>query len=224
VSAKDLVGTTSPITTDGALQGKIAGANIQSNGSMPGGGFNVQLRGVSTLGSSASQPLFIIDGIYVDNSQFSNGRSQANKATGGSAASSQDNNANRLADLNPDDIENIEILKGASAAAIYGTRANAGVVIITTKRGKGGKTQVNFGQDIGFSKALSFYGGADWTEEKLTNYFNPADIPLLQAAKANGTYTDWEREVYGETGVIKNSRLSVAGGDQKTKFYINGSI
>ncbi len=224
VSAKDLVGTTSPITTDGALQGKIAGANIQSNGSMPGGGFNVQLRGVSTLGSSASQPLFIIDGIYVDNSQFSNGRSQANKATGGSAASSQDNNANRLADLNPDDIENIEILKGASAAAIYGTRANAGVVIITTKRGKGGKTQVNFGQDIGFSKALSFYGGADWTEEKLTTYFSPDDIPLLRAAKANGTYTDWEREVYGETGVIKNSRLSVAGGDQKTKFYINGSI
>lgn len=224
VSAKDLVGTTAPVTTDGALQGKIAGANIQSNGSMPGGGFNMQLRGVSTLGSSASQPLFIVDGVYVDNSQNSNGRSQANKATGGSSASPQDNNANRLADINPDDIENIEILKGASAAAIYGTRANAGVVIITTKRGKGGRTQVNFGQDLGFSKALSYFGGADWTEEKLTDYFQPGHIAALQAAKANGTYTDWEKEVYGETGKISNTRLSIKGGDAKTKFYINGSL
>ena len=61
ISARELVGTTSPVTTDGALQGKLAGANIQSNGSMPGGGFNVQFRGVSTLGASASQPLFIVD-------------------------------------------------------------------------------------------------------------------------------------------------------------------
>ncbi len=224
ISAKDLVGTTSPVTTDGAFQGKIAGANIQSNGSMPGGGFNMQFRGVSTLGASASQPLFIVDGVYIDNSQNSNGRSQANKATGGSAASAQDNNANRLADLNPDDIENIEILKGASAAAIYGTRANAGVVIITTKRGKGGKTKINFGQDLGASSALSFYGGADWTDQKLTDWFSASDIPLLQASKANGTYRDWEKEIFGGTGSIKNSRLSISGGDQKTKFYVNGSI
>lgn len=224
ISAKDLVGTTSPVTTDGAFQGKVAGANIQSNGSMPGGGFNMQFRGVSTLGASASQPLFIVDGVYIDNSQNSNGRSQANKATGGSAASAQDNNANRLADLNPDDIENIEILKGASAAAIYGTRANAGVVIITTKRGKGGKTKVSLGQDIGASSALSFYGGADWTPQKLTDWFNASDITALNNAKANGTYRDWEKEVFGGTGTIQNTRLSLTGGDQKTKFYINGSI
>ncbi len=224
VSARELVGTTSPVTTDGALQGKIAGANIVANGSMPGGGFNMQFRGVSTLGASASQPLFIVDGVYIDNSQNSNGRSQANKATGGSSASAQDNNTNRLADINPDDIENIEVLKGASAAAIYGTRANAGVVIITTKRGKGGKTKINFGQDFGFSKALAFYGGADWTEEKLTKFFNEDEIPALRTARANGTYTDWERVVFGETGQIRNTRLSIAGGDEKTKFYVNGSM
>ncbi|MCU0390912.1 MAG: SusC/RagA family TonB-linked outer membrane protein [Thermoflexibacter sp.] len=224
ISAKELVGTTTPVTTDGALQGKIAGANIVSNGSMPGGGFNMQFRGLSTLGSSASQPLIIVDGVYIDNSQNSNGRSQANKATGGSAASTQDNNANRLADINPDDIENIEVLKGASAAAIYGTRANAGVVIITTKRGKGGKTKVSFGQDIGFSKALSFYGGADWTEQKLTEYFSADEIPALRSARQNGTYTNWERVVFGETGQIRNTRLSIMGGDEKTKFYINGSM
>lgn len=224
LDAKDLTGATSPVTTDGALQGKIAGANIVSNSSVPGGGFNLQFRGVSTLGASASQPLFIVDGVYIDNGQYGNGRSAANKAAAGSAASPQDNNANRLADLNPDDIESVEVLKGSSAAAIYGTRANAGVVIITTKRGKGGKTTVSFGQDLGFSKALSYFGGADWTEQKVTEYFSAADVPRLQAAKANGTYTDYEREIYGGTGAIKNSRLGITGGNEKTKFYVNGSI
>lgn len=224
LSAKTLTGTTTPVTTDGAFQGKLAGANIQANGSLPGGGFNVQLRGISTLGSSASQPLYIVDGVYIDNGQYSNGRSDANKAGAGSSTASQDNNGNRLADLNPDDIESMEVLKGSSAAAIYGTRANAGVVIITTKRGKGGRTNVSFGQDLGIANAYSYYGGADWTEQKLTDYFSPDDIPLLQAAKKNGTYTDWERVVYGETGQIKNTRLSVTGGTEKTKFYVNGSI
>lgn len=224
LDSKALTGTTSPVTTDGAFQGKIAGANIVSNGSVPGGGFNLQFRGVSTLGASASQPLFIVDGVYIDNGQYSNGRSAANKAAAGSSASSQDNNANRLADLNPDDIESIEVLKGSSAAAIYGTRANAGVVIINTKRGKGGKTTISFGQDLGISKALSFYGGADWTEQKLTDYFTPSEIPLLKAAKANGTYTDWEREIYGGTGSIKNTRLGIAGGNEKTKFYVNAGL
>lgn len=223
LSAKTLTGTALPVTADGAMQGKLAGANIQSNGSLPGGGFNVQLRGVSTLGSSASQPLYIVDGVYIDNGQYSTGRSDANKAGAGSSTASQDNNANRLADLNPDDIENMEVLKGSSAAAIYGTRANAGVVIITTKRGKGGRTNVSFGQDLGISKAYSYFGGADWTADKLTNYFSEDDIPKLQAAKQNGTYTDWEKVVYGETGSIKNTHLSVAGGNEKTRFYVNGS-
>ena len=116
LSAKTLTGTTLPVTADGAMQGKLAGANIQSNGSLPGGGFNVQLRGVSTLGSSASQPLYIVDGVYIDNGQYSTGRSEANKAGTGSSTASQDNNANRLADLNPDDIESMEVLKGSSAS------------------------------------------------------------------------------------------------------------
>ncbi|KAB7732141.1 SusC/RagA family TonB-linked outer membrane protein [Rudanella paleaurantiibacter] len=224
LDSKALTGTTTPTTTDGAFQGKIAGANIVANSSVPGGGFNLQFRGVSTLGASASQPLFIVDGVYIDNGQYSNGRSAANKAAAGSAASTQDNNANRLADLNPDDIETVEVLKGSSAAAIYGTRANAGVVIITTKRGKGGKTTVSFGQDVGISKAMSFYGGADWTEEKLTNYFDKSEIPLLREAKANGTYTDWERVVFGGTGQITNTRLGITGGNERTKFYVNGSM
>ncbi|MCP9764574.1 SusC/RagA family TonB-linked outer membrane protein [Lacihabitans soyangensis] len=221
LSSKDLTGTTTPVTTDGAIQGKLAGANIVANGSMPGGGFNMQFRGVSTLGSSASQPLFIVDGVYIDNSQNSNGRSQANKAVGGSAASAQDNNANRLADLNPDDIESIEVLKGASAAAIYGTRANAGVVIITTKRGKGGKTKVSFGQDLGVANAYAYYGGAAWTADKAKAINGDAGLAAFNAAA--GKYTNWEKEIFGSTGQIKNSRLSLTGGNDKTSFYVNGS-
>lgn len=218
LSAKDLVGSTTPITTDGAMQGKLAGANIMSNGSMPGGGFNMQFRGISTLGSSASQPLIIVDGVFIDNSQNSNGRSQANKAVGGSAASAQDNNANRLADLNPDDIEKIEVLKGASAAAIYGTGANAGVVLITTKKGKGGKTKINFGQDLGVANAYAFYGGASWDAKKAADFGYAS-----QFAAANGKFTNWEQVVFGETGNIKNTRLSFTGGNDKTSFFVNAS-
>ena len=230
VSASQLLGTTTPVTTDGALYGKMTGVNIQANGSVPGGGFSMQMRGVSTLGASASQPLFIIDGVYIDNDQYSNGRSAGNKATGGSSNSTQDNNANRLADINPDDIENIEVLKGASAAAIYGTRANAGVVIITTKRGKGGKSKISFGQDIGFSQAWRLYGGAEWNEQKITDYFSSnateaaQNVAEFRAAKTSGKYYDYEKELFGGTGVIKNTRLSITGGDEKTKFYINGSL
>jgi TonB-linked SusC/RagA family outer membrane protein len=224
VSASQLTGTTTPITTDGALYGKLAGVTIQQNTSMPGGGFNVQLRGVSTLGASGSQPLFIVDGVYIDNSQAANGRGVANKATSGSNSDAQDNNPNRLADLNPDDIESMEVLKGASAAAIYGTRANAGVVIITTKRGKGGKTKVSFGQDIGFSEAQRFFGGAEWDEKKITDWFNADDIPAFKAAKASGKYYDYEKELYGEKGAIRNTHLSLTGGDDRTKFYVNGSF
>lgn len=224
VSATQITGTTTPITVDGALNGKLAGVTIQQNTSMPGGGFNVQLRGVSTLGASGSQPLFIVDGVYIDNSQAANGRGIANKATSGSNSDSQDNNPNRLADLNPDDIESMEVLKGASAAAIYGTRANAGVVIITTKRGKGGKTKITFGQDIGYSEALKFFGGATWDEKKITDWFNADDVSAFKAAKASGKYYDYEKELYGEKGIIRNTRLSLTGGDEKTKFYINGSL
>jgi TonB-linked SusC/RagA family outer membrane protein len=222
LSAKDLTGATTPITADGAIQGKLAGANIMANGSMPGGGFNMQFRGVSTLGASGSQPIIVVDGVYIDNSQNSVGRSQANKATGGSAASAQDNNANRLADLNPDDIERIEILKGASAAAIYGTGANAGVVIITTKKGKGGKTKVSFGQDFGQNSAYAFYGGSSWDEAKVKEFYGDAGVASFKSV--NGKLTDYEKEIFGNKGLITNSRLSFVGGNDKTSFYVNGSL
>jgi len=136
ISAEDIAGKNDPQTIDNALRGKVPGVEINAYSGAPGGGFNVQMRGVSTLGAGGSQPLYIIDGVYVNNESLSTGRS----AVSGAGGNSQDNTANRLADINPEDIESIEILKGPSAAAIYGQRANAGVVIISTKQGIAGET------------------------------------------------------------------------------------
>ena len=129
VTAEELTGKTRQQTLDGALFGKVPGVQMSSNSGAPGGGISMQLRGVSTLGAGSSQPLFIIDGVYVDNSVIRTGRTQVNGASGGQNAATQDDASNRIADLNPQDIEKIEVLKGPSAAAIYGTRANAGLLL-----------------------------------------------------------------------------------------------
>ena len=125
-------------TVDQALQGKVAGANIQSNSGAPGGGLQLRLRGVSTINGSAA-PLYVVDGVIISDVAIASGVYAVTGSAGGSNPSAtQDNQVNRIADLNPNDIESIEVLKGASAAAIYGSKATNGVVIITTKRGKAG--------------------------------------------------------------------------------------
>lgn len=223
VSAKELTGTTTIQTTDGALYGKVVGANIRSSGGAPGGGMSIQLRGISSL-VGASQPLIILDGVYINNASQRTGRATLT----GAGASNQDDGANRLADLNPADIENIEILKGPSAAAIYGTRANAGVVIITTKRGAAGKTKISFSQDIGFANPLRLLGVDDWNEEKINTFFpvarRPIELERYRAAVQSGTFVDYEDFFYNNKAVLSNTRLSLTGGTEKTKFYISGNV
>lgn len=223
VSARDLTGTTTIQTTDGALYGKVAGATIRSNGGAPGGGISIQLRGISSL-TGASQPLIIVDGVYINNSSQRTGRASVSGAGG----SNQDDGANRLADLNPADIENIEILKGPSAAAIYGTRANAGVIIITTKRGAEGRTNVSLSQDIGFAKPLRLLGVDDWSEEKINFFFpaarRPIELERFRAAQASNTFIDYEDYFYNNQATLLNTRLNVSGGNEKTKFFISGNL
>ena len=136
VSGRELVGQTRSVTLDAALQGKLSGAVISSTGGGPGGGISVQLRGPSSIIGS-SEPLYIIDGVYANNEAYDNGRS-SNAFNQAGTLGQQSNTTNRISDINPDDIENVEVLKGSSAAAIYGARANAGVILITTKRGRAG--------------------------------------------------------------------------------------
>lgn len=224
ISGAELTDRTTPQTLDGALSGRLAGVNISTNSGAPGGGINVQLRGISTLGAGSSQPLYIVDGVYIDNSSIRTGRSQVSGATGGASSATQDGAANRIADLNPEDIERIEVLKGPSAAAIYGTRANAGVVIITTKRGEAGQTRISLTQDIGFAQGQNFVGFDDWDEAKIDAYYggDPDELAALREAQAEGRVTDWEEYLYGETPLLSNTQLSVSGGSTSTQFYVAG--
>ncbi|MDH4058017.1 MAG: carboxypeptidase-like regulatory domain-containing protein, partial [Cyclobacteriaceae bacterium] len=233
VNAEELMGATNPQTLDNALYGKVTGVSMNSNSGAPGGGVSVNLRGISTLGAGSSQPLYIIDGVYMNNTAVRNGRTDASGAGSGSSTSNQDDAANRLADLNPDDVERVEVLKGPSAAAIYGTRANAGVIIITTKKGKKGQTNVSFSQDLGSAKAQNVNFYEPWTEEKITFYNTnytgdvagiPGQISALNQAISEGRNFDLEEEMYGETAFLTNTQLSVSGGGEKTGFFISGGL
>lgn len=230
ISADQITGNSQPETIDNALQGKLPGVQITSFSGAPGGGFNVQLRGVSTLGAGGSQPLFIIDGVYVNNEQLTTGRSSVSGAGG----TSQDDVANRLADINPDDIASMEILKGASAAAIYGQRANAGVIIINTKNGVAGRTQISVKQEVGFSNPLKLLGSTDWTANRIDKQWDdgtPAgsakaslEKSRLSAAEAAGDVIDLENYIYGNTGFTNNTQISVSGGNEKTRFFVSGGL
>jgi TonB-linked SusC/RagA family outer membrane protein len=223
ISARELTGTTPPQTVDKALYGKVPGANIRSNSGAPGGGISVQLRGISSL-QGASQPLYIIDGVYLNNSVIRTGRATLTAAGG----AGEDDASNRVSDLNPDDIESIEILKGSSASAIYGTRANAGVIIINTKKGKAGKTRISFSQDVGFSEIQKYVGSAPWDETKIKAFFPQSsqalELQRYHDAVATGGITDFEKLLYGEKPLITNSNLSISGGNEKTRFYVSGDL
>jgi TonB-linked SusC/RagA family outer membrane protein len=234
LSGDDLMGTTKPATLDGAMSGKLVGANIQSNSGAPGGGMSVKLRGLSSL-TLSSEPLYVIDGIIVDNSQFATGAGTKafNGAVSTANAGSQDQATNRISDINPADIESIDVLKGPSASAVYGTRANAGVIVIQTKRGKAGKTKISLSQDFGQVTAANLLKSEGWTPAKMTEYFNfngsayangPTTLAagLAELAASNGKSIDYDKEFFGETAQLSNTNLSISGGNDKTKYYVAG--
>src|SRR4029078_11592097 len=147
----------SSATVDAAMQGKLAGANLQFNSGAPGGGARLRLRGISTINGQSS-PLYVIDGVIVSNVAVPSGANAITGAAAGGNASNQDNPVNRIADITPNDIETVEVLKGASAAALYGSKAANGVVIITTKRGRNGENKVEVTQRLGFSQVSNHLG------------------------------------------------------------------
>lgn len=174
VTAKQLTGGAAPVSVGVALAGKVPGVKLNSWSGAPGGGINFEIRGISTLGAGSSQPLIILDGVYLNNGISETGRGSV---TG--SVSSEDNAANRLSDLDPDDIASIQILKGPAAAAIYGQRANAGVVIIKTKSGQAGEDHVSINQSIGFDEAARFLGRAKWNKKRIIAQWDNPKKPGL---------------------------------------------
>ena len=209
-----------------ALQGKTAGAQIIQNSGDPGGGISVRLRGISSVNSS-SEPLYIVDGVIVNNAT-----TRVTNTSGNYDGSNFVGNIgqNRLADINPADIERIEVLNGAAAAAIYGSRANAGVVQIFTKRGASGAPVVSFSTNImvndlrkkvGVNNAPVKFGGSPdvFTQDIITTVGTPAALVTTTSPVQRYDYQDY----IFHTGLGTDNNASVSGGTDKTKYYVSGS-
>ena len=218
VSGED-VSIVSAQSLEHALQGKVPGAMIQANSGAPGGGVQVRMRGVTSI-NAASEPLYVVDGVVVSNVAIPSNQNAVTRAAGGSnPALTQDAQVNRIADINPHDIENIEVLKGASAAAIYGSRASNGVVIITTRRGRPGAPQVNVTQRVGFHKISNTLGSRTFNsaaEAEAASYPNAASF--FQP----GIVYDQERELAGRTPLSAETSADFSGGDDNTRYFVSG--
>ena len=212
ISANELTGVTTQSGLDGALYGKFNGAEIKANSGAPGGGISMRLRGVTSIFGD-QQPLFIVDGVYVDNSSIGFGNNIVSQAAGGgNPSSNQDDASNRIADIDPEDIENVEILKGASAAAQYGSRAAGGVVIITTKRGKKGDAKVSFSQTVGVRSPTKLLGLRDWDQSEVEGLGGPSNFDL-------SNLRDYEAELFDHQRISYTTRFTTSGAAEKTDYF-----
>jgi TonB-linked SusC/RagA family outer membrane protein len=210
--------TRTPVATvDQAVQGKVAGANIQSNSGAPGGGMQMRLRGVSTI-NGESAPLYVIDGVLVSDVAIASGIFAVTASTGGSNPNpTQDNQVNRIADINPNDIESIEILKGASAAAIYGSKASNGVVIINTKRGRAGnEPRVDITQRVGVYTLANKLGARKFnSEEEAVEAFGESAREYYR----QGQTFDHEAELANQRDLSTETVASVSGATGDTRYF-----
>jgi TonB-dependent starch-binding outer membrane protein SusC len=205
-------------TMERMLAGRIPGANIQANSNAPGGGIQVELRGITSfLGGG---PLYVVDGVIVSDVTVPSGTDAITRATTGSNPSeSQDNPANRIADLNPADIESVEILKGASASAIYGSKASNGVIIITTKRGQAGATRVDVAQRFGTFDLARTITRPFRTPAEVDEAFGPGTADAFDFDPNR----NWERELAGRNALSHETNVRVSGGSEDTRYFISGT-
>jgi TonB-linked SusC/RagA family outer membrane protein len=223
IKAEDLTRNMQPNLIN-ALQGKVAGATITSVGGGPGQGATIRIRGFNSLDPLRSNdPLFVIDGIILDNTTSTLGA--------GASASSPYNVrsvGNRASDINPDDIESINILKGGAATALYGLRGANGVVVITTKKGKGNGVQVNISSTYGFDKInktpeiqKTYTAGIKGVYVPIG--LGPAWGPTIEEAKAiDPTHPDELFDNYKRayrTGKQLRNSVNVMGGSENVKFF-----
>lgn len=199
-----------------ALQGRIAGLFITQSNGLPGSNFNILIRGRNSI-QQGTDPLFIVDGVPFDNQRL-NQRTTLNAN-------------NPLNTINPLDIESIEVLKDADGTAIYGSRGANGVILITTKRIKANRLQLNASFSAGWGKTTSRQNLMS-TQEYLTMrkeaFANDNRQPLLANAPDllswdSTAYTDWQQELIGGTARFTNTQLSIAAGTEQTKFNFSGN-
>ncbi|RZK81927.1 MAG: TonB-dependent receptor [Pedobacter sp.] len=209
---------------DQAIQGKVSGVTVNNNGGQPGGGVSVRIRGLTKVGDN-NEPLYVIDGVPMGAKSTS---LEQNFLGGGSGQTGQ----SVLATINPADIESIDILKDASAQAIYGARGANGVVLINTKRGRANQGKISYDSYVGLAEipkklsVMNLRQNAEYMNslvnevravpgsgmDSIAEFRNPA---LL------GTGTDWQDEIY-RRGISQSHQLAFSGGSEKTQFYFSG--
>lgn len=196
-----------PTTFDQVLQGRAAGVQIQQNSGTPGGSSSVRIRGISSI-TGSNEPIYVIDGVIIDGNSGSL-------------------NSNPLAAINPNDIASIDILKDASATAIYGSRAANGVIMVTTKTGRKGDLVLNFDSYVGWQqmpKELQVLNLREYGTLKNTR----ADLGIVQRDNTFirpdllGEGTNWQDELF-QTALIQNYNLSASGGSENTTYALGMS-
>ncbi|REC61831.1 SusC/RagA family TonB-linked outer membrane protein [Chryseobacterium pennae] len=227
VSAKDI--ENQPITNVlSAAQGRMAGVNIIQNSGVPGGGFDIQIRGQNSLRTgtftspNGNIPLYVIDGVPL-----------AEVASSYSLISSTaipNGNISPLNSISPNDIESIEVLKDADATSIYGSRGANGVVLITTKKGKTGKLNINLTSNYSISEPISnlkLLNKDQYVKMRRNAYENDGikDYPI-DAYDINGTWdinneTDWLKTLLGKKATLSSTQLSASGGSETTNFMLS---
>ncbi|QSW89597.1 SusC/RagA family TonB-linked outer membrane protein [Flavobacterium endoglycinae] len=220
ITSKDI--DTQPVTNVlAAMQGRMAGVSITQSSGVPGGGFDIKIRGQNSLRADANSPLYIIDGVPYSSEPI------------GSTLTSTifQSSTSPLNSINPDTIESIEVLKDADATSIYGSRGANGVVLITTKKGKAGKTSFSFTSSTGagtVTRFLKLMNTKQYLDMRRQAFINDG-IPFGEADyDINGTWdqnrdTDWQKELLGGTAHIYDFQGSISGGSENTQFIFNGS-
>ncbi|WP_245569854.1 SusC/RagA family TonB-linked outer membrane protein [Flavobacterium soli] len=215
---------TQPVTNVLAtMQGRMAGVNITQTTGVPGGSFDIQIRGLNSVRTGGNSPLYIVDGVPYAADAIGTGINSAVLPYAPSPLNS----------LNPEQVESIEVLKDADATAIYGSRGANGVVLITTKKGKAGATRYNVDVSTGMgsiTRRIDLLDTAQYLAMREEAFRNDGigEFPA-QAYDVNGTWdrnrnTDWQRELLGQTAHITNAQLSMSGGTAQTQFLVGGSF
>ena len=219
VDAKEIANT--PVAgIDAALQGKAAGVLVTQNAGNPGAGISVRIRGASSI-SASNQPLYVVDGIAIQRDNFSQLDLGGQDITG-------------VTGINPDEVESITVLKDAAAAAIYGSRASNGVVLVTTKRGQSGRAKVNINaytgiQQVGHTvemlnaKEYIEYMSEGMRNDGYTDDEIASDLFGLSAIPDGAVSTDWQSEVYRKAPVT-DVTLGVSGGTDRIQYFVSGSM
>lgn len=225
---KDITGSVSSVpkaslnqissSADNLLRGAIAGVVVTQSSGQPGGTSSIRIRGGNSI-TGGNEPLYVIDGVLVYND---NNNASAGVALAGSGV-------NVLSTINPSDIESIDVLKDASATAIYGSRGANGVILITTKKGKRGQNSVSYQTYYGIqkvSKTLNLLNASQWASLRNDVQSSIGQTPSFSAAqienfKTAGGY-DWQSAVF-RNAPIQNHQLTFSGGDEKSRYNISGN-